>query len=206
MSARGVNSGCMEVGCSRPHLAGKRRCDWHWMAQQPLAWQEQAAQKRQARGTAKVPRASWPSGTRWCSGCSSLVPLWYCSGSRCRACERRSRRSRHVEATYGISGDEERALRRWQGEKCFICGRRAVTRQLATDHDHETGEVRGMLCSDDKFGCNVLLRRILGDPGAAARLMAYVAKTPLQRMREGEPPWSWVSHPADQGDSPEIPF
>lgn len=152
------------------------------------------------------PRADWPAGWRWCSGCLSLVPLWYCSGSRCGPCERRARRARHVETTYGISGDEERALKAWQGGKCFICGRRAVTRELAVDHDHATGAVRGLLCSDDEYGCNVLLRRLLADEAAAQRLVAYVQKHPLDRMRDGEPPWAWISPAPDDSPPPMFPF
>lgn len=49
-----------------------------------------------------------------------------------------------------------RKLRREQNGRCFICQRRPKRigdrRGLATDHDHKTGEVRGLLCA----GCNML--------------------------------------------------
>lgn len=33
-----------------------------------------------------------------------------------------------------------------QAGRCAICGRRAVTKRLCFDHNHATGEVRGLLC------------------------------------------------------------
>jgi hypothetical protein len=39
------------------------------------------------------------------------------------------------------------AFYQWHDGRCALCGRRA---RLVTDHDHQTGLVRGMLCT----GCN----------------------------------------------------
>lgn len=40
-----------------------------------------------------------------------------------------------------------------QGGGCAICGVFPAERALAVDHDHNTGEVRGLLC----FSCNTAL-------------------------------------------------
>jgi hypothetical protein len=153
----------------------------------------------------RVPAQQWPAGGRWCSRCQSMVPLWYTSGSQCRACRSRSQRAGHVLRTYGLSPDEERDLLAWQGGRCFICGRRAVSRRLAVDHDHATGAVRGLLCSDANFGCNVLLRRLLADEGAARRLVAYVQRSPIDRMRAEEPAWRYgAPPPSDDGQPPSF--
>jgi hypothetical protein len=62
-----------------------------------------------------------------------------------------------------------------QGGKCAICGcskRTAKDRRLAVDHDHNTGKIRGLLCSK----CNTaigMLRESLALLGAAA---VYLAK------------------------------
>jgi hypothetical protein len=45
-----------------------------------------------------------------------------------------------------------------RGEVCAICGARPKTRKLHVDHDHRTGEVRGLLC----FRCNRALPAYLG--------------------------------------------
>ena len=34
-----------------------------------------------------------------------------------------------------------------QGGLCAICGRKQPEKWLAVDHDHETGVIRGLLCS-----------------------------------------------------------
>lgn len=49
-----------------------------------------------------------------------------------------------IARKYGLTLDEYHAL----GDSCAICG---STKRLCVDHDHNTGEVRGLLCN----GCNV---------------------------------------------------
>jgi hypothetical protein len=182
---------CRKKGCLPfPARKGEQKCDWHWLMAAPLEVQIAAAEIREGRARtrrARVPASEWPDGGRWCAGCQSFVPTFYTRGSRCLACSHRAARASHVARTYAIDPLEEARLRRWQMGRCWVCGRRAMTRELAVDHDHVTGEVRGLLCSDDKYGCNVLLRMVLGDPEMARRLLAYVEKWPLQRMRDGEP-------------------
>jgi hypothetical protein len=53
----------------------------------------------------------------------------------------------HLKRRYGIGEDEFDELVRQQGGDCRICGRPDPEH---VDHDHETGEVRGILC----FNCN----------------------------------------------------
>jgi hypothetical protein len=53
----------------------------------------------------------------------------------------------HLKRRYGISADEFDELVRQQGGVCAICGRPDPEH---VDHDHVTGEVRGILC----FNCN----------------------------------------------------
>lgn len=53
-----------------------------------------------------------------------------------------------VQRTYGLGpGDYDRLLAA-QGGKCAVLGCRATgrTKRLAVDHNHKTGEVRGILC------------------------------------------------------------
>jgi hypothetical protein len=52
---------------------------------------------------------------------------------------------------YGLTPVEYDKMVEEQNGKCAICGKdRNVTsdkRRLAVDHDHETGQVRGLLCT-----------------------------------------------------------
>lgn len=62
---------------------------------------------------------------------------------------------------YGITRDEYRKLWLSQGGVCAICvqpERTARNRLLTIDHDHATGQVRGLLCSQ----CNRAIG-LLGD-------------------------------------------
>lgn len=199
---------CMD--CTKPPMKGYRRCYFHWVAKQDILVQASEAAGRFARAQQREGyvfrhRVQAREGYHWCSGCQSMIPLHYVSGSRCKACNRAAARASHVQNTYGLSGQEELELQRWQSNRCFICGASARTRQLAVDHDHKTGRVRGLLCSDRDHGCNWLLRRLLDDLDAAERLVAYVEGHPIDRMRRGEPPWSWTAAPPVD-DAAAVPF
>jgi len=54
---------------------------------------------------------------------------------------------------YGITADQYEQLLDRQGGRCAICDKTPTNKRLSVDHDHETGEVRGLLCSN----CNHLL-------------------------------------------------
>jgi hypothetical protein len=65
----------------------------------------------------------------------------------------RASRNSHYRKTYGISLEDYEKLLEEQNGVCAIC-RKPETKKtqkylfrLAIDHDHETGEVRGLLCS-----------------------------------------------------------
>lgn len=64
--------------------------------------------------------------------------------------------SRHksLKQKYGITGAQYDEMNRSQDGQCAICGgENDDGRPLHVDHDHETGDVRGLLC----FRCNVML-------------------------------------------------
>lgn len=86
--------------------------------------------------------------------------------------------SRHIEATYGITAEDYRALLVAQGGVCAICERATGrTKRLAVDHDHDTGAVRGLLCSQ----CNyVVIGRY--DADALQRAIDYLAEPPATRV------------------------
>ena len=63
-----------------------------------------------------------------------------------------ARKAQQLARVYGISADDYALLLREQNGVCAICHRpeetwsKGVKRYLAVDHDHETKEVRGLLC------------------------------------------------------------
>jgi recombination endonuclease VII len=178
----------------RPKQAGRHKCGWCYLATRPILEQVKRAEMRLAWAQAqpgyerrgRVPEREWPAGMRWCASCQWMVPLEYTSGSRCKACASKAAHAYRVNKQYSVSAQEYEALYQWQDGRCYICGKRTQMR-LAVDHDHRTGAVRGLLCANNEWGCNVALRVILDDLEAARRLVDYIRKAPIRRMQDGEP-------------------
>lgn len=139
-------------GCGYPALKGRQFCQWHVLLRSSSDEQAAAANRRLCRipeeqRRARVPAAEWPEGQRWCAGCQSFVPTFYCSGSRCKACTSMASHARRLEDNYGIDPTEySRIFYDVQGGRCAICRNQPRTIRFAVDHDHQTGEVRGILC------------------------------------------------------------
>lgn len=60
-----------------------------------------------------------------------------------------------------------------QGGVCAICGEtNASGRDLSVDHDHETGEIRQLLCSN----CNTGIGLLKDNPELLIKASAYLMK------------------------------
>jgi hypothetical protein len=104
-----------------------------------------------------------------------MVPLAYCSGSRCRACASRASHGASIEKTFGLSATEYARLFKLQGGRCAICRARPRSKRLAVDHDHATGVVRGLCCKR----CNHdLLGAAHDDVEILRRAVAYLECPP----------------------------
>lgn len=57
---------------------------------------------------------------------------------------------------FNIGVKEWEIIAAYQGNVCACCGQRSVGRRLSTDHSHEDGLLRGLLCQR----CNALLGKI----------------------------------------------
>lgn len=62
-------------------------------------------------------------------------------------------RRRNLRTNFGISMEEYDHLSNLQGGRCAICGGDQGGKTLAVDHDHGSGAIRGLLCSN----CNTAL-------------------------------------------------
>ena len=196
---------CQEPGCERPKVVTKHRCYWHYLLAQPIGYQEVNADERLRRWAesgqprrSRVPKDEWPAGERWCSGCQHFVPTFYTSGSQCRACRSRAAHEHHILKTYGLTPEAYREILRLQEGRCFICQRVPRSRRLAVDHDHATGEVRGLLCSDDERGCNHAIIGNVKDVAMARRIVEYLEDPPARRISRG----LGASQPPDWRDDP----
>jgi hypothetical protein len=105
-------------------------------------------------------------------GCSSLIdPLLVSSVDTCQECsltvgdksDSRWTRIASIKRQYGLSVDEYESLHRSQDKACAICGMHIALyanhigiEVASVDHDHETGEVRGLLCRRCNTGIGCL--------------------------------------------------
>ena len=90
--------------------------------------------------------------------------------------------ARTLSTRYGITLDDYYEIVAVQGGRCAICRKTPqeartkglTVRRLSLDHDHETGRVRGTLCSD----CNVALGLFGDDPEILMKAVAYLCLSP----------------------------
>lgn len=136
--------------------------------------------------------------TKTCSHCHLLKPSHDFRPSKrtkdgllswCISCNRAYQRERHqtnpdrrraqgLEERYKITIDDYDRMLAAQKGVCAICNkpnaqidnRTGKNRRLHVDHDHETGEVRGLLCGL----CNVALGLIEMDPERLLGLIKYL--------------------------------
>lgn len=86
--------------------------------------------------------------------------------------EKERRRNSHLLRTFGITLEEYNDLLERQGGGCALCSKTPEQegKALAVDHDHKSGEIRGILCSY----CN---HRVIGrhrDPDLLYRMGRYI--------------------------------
>jgi hypothetical protein len=110
-----------------------------------------------------------------CSGCGvELTEENHRSGLRCRDCYKISHRNSKMKKQYGITLDEYNEM--WASQKgcCAICGthqnEKNDGKSLAVDHNHETGEVRGLLC----VNCNTAIGQLKDDPELLLKAVDYL--------------------------------
>lgn len=87
---------------------------------------------------------------------------------------RRQERNTDLKRKYGITLVEYEQMLADQDYKCAICQRPAGYDgiELAVDHDHETGEVRGLLCAK----CNPMIGYADDSPSILEAAIAYLVE------------------------------
>jgi len=86
---------------------------------------------------------------------------------------RRSDRQAQLKRLYDMTLEDHDRLLEQQGGSCAGCGAtefNSKSYHLAVDHDHETGEIRGLLC----LKCNRILGLAQDDPELLRRLANYL--------------------------------
>lgn len=81
-----------------------------------------------------------------------------------------ARKRRSVVARKGLTLEQYSEMWLEQLGACAICGGADEGKELAIDHNHETQEVRGLLCQS----CNNGLGRFKDDPSLLIRAVRYL--------------------------------
>ena len=110
-------------------------------------------------------------------------------GPRCATHWRAERKRRavvahdkRVQGVYGLPPGAYDLLYAGQGGTCSICQRaRGVAKRLAVDHNHATGEVRGLLCGP----CNSMLAHARDSDMMLIRAAQYLLHPPARTILGG---------------------
>lgn len=133
--------------------------------------------------------------TKPCGKCKETKPLSEFNRDKrrkdgrqswCRACmsayNKTYSRSHWLQYMYGLTLEEYNDILEAQGGSCAICGKTPEEggRPLLVDHDHKTGEIRGLLCD----GCNTALGYFEDSSGWRELAIKYLQKH--KQVRKGE--------------------
>lgn len=131
--------------------------------------------KRCAKCKISKPFADFSRGNRtknglqsWCKACTAE-----CSNAHYhRNTTPERRRENHLKYHYHLSPEAYKAMGDSQGWKCAICGDPFTeSAGIDIDHDHATGRVRALLCSN----CNKGLGLFRDDPERLASAVRYLS-------------------------------
>lgn len=84
-------------------------------------------------------------------------------------------RRRHLQEYFGITPEQYDEMLESQGGVCAICRKEPVARDgrsAPLDHDHVTGQIRGILCTN----CNVGIAQFDDNPDLLGAAIAYLAR------------------------------
>lgn len=134
--------------------------------------------------------ADAPPGQKWCARCQAFRRVTSFAllkeGRRaayCLPCQRSYNQERRIRLSWGLTWEEYEQLLDGQGGRCAICEGQPRKNALCVDHDHKTGEIRGLLCKR----CNHRLLGAANDDPARLRKAADYLETGTARSIFGEP-------------------
>ena len=111
--------------------------------------------------------ADWYAKPENAERVKKTAKTWYKKNREAIGARNRAKRTGCTPEIYNAKFQKQKG-------RCAICGRHQseFKKQLAIDHDHETGELRDLLCGT----CNNGLGCFLDDPATLLAAIAYLMK------------------------------
>ena len=117
-----------------------------------------------------------------CSVCGGEFQPDRMTGPRCKPCASAKNHEKRVADTYGLKPGQYAELLAFQGGGDAVTGQKPRAKRLAVDHDHRTGEVRGLLLKHTNFYVIGWLESF-DDPFAILdALRAYLENPPAKQL------------------------
>jgi hypothetical protein len=104
----------------------------------------------------------------WCKACSKEYAATYYRNNAEKL--KRGMYASSLRRLYGISPEQVEELLERQSHSCAICGAAFGSQTPHIDHNHATGEVRGLLCHK----CNTALGLFMDDPVNIRAALGYL--------------------------------
>ena len=118
--------------------------------------------------TRKVSTSASGRKTYGCLACSALRTQQYTKANPAKY--KASARNTKLKAAYGITEEDYQVMLARQHNVCAICFHHQRYQRLAVDHDHKSGKVRGLLCSN----CNRGLGHYFDSPQRLRQAAKYL--------------------------------
>ena len=187
MNARTCRQCGVQFSASHPRkVFCDRRCLSRWHGER-RSRDRRLTEADHTRRAARGIRRLGGSYATTCLECQSEFEYVVAQGRRpqlCSAtCKGRRRRRLELREKYGIELEHYESLWESQTGVCAICSGnllRGSDKYAAVDHDHQTGQVRGLLC----HRCNLALGQFNDDPKLLTLALQYVTATPLRPMND----------------------
>lgn len=82
-----------------------------------------------------------------------------------------------IKRKFGITEEQYLLLRKIQEDECAICGRSEDYQRLGVDHNHKSGQIRGLLCARCNTGIGSLQDSVILLENAIIYLKKHEQKT-----------------------------
>ncbi len=83
-----------------------------------------------------------------------------------------SHRRNWLRSKYGLTLEQHKQIYLDQDGYCALCGKSVAYNRIATDHNHNTGKMRGLLC----YPCNLGLGCLGDTVGGLRKAIKYLKK------------------------------